>query len=188
VPHVLALRDLTIQDFGGMQGGALGITAGELDVDRCAFTNNASPTSGGVLFINGGANATLSRSTFTGNSSDGGAGGGWGGVIDGEGANTTIVVTRSTATGNTTAWGSFSHITTGTTLRLENSTLYGNTATTAGTLATPGGVYTLVNDTIVGNTNTNADFRGHLPVPGSVLVHGDQHDRRVQHRHDRRGA
>lgn len=158
--HLLALRDLAIDDFGGADGGALGVTAGTLDVDRCTFTNNASPTSGGVLFINGGAHAQLANSTFTGNASLGGNGGGWGGVIDGEDAGTEIVVTTSTATENTTAWGSFSHITTGTTLRLENSTLYGNTSTTAGTLATPGGIYTLVNDTIVGNVNTTTDSAG----------------------------
>jgi CSLREA domain-containing protein len=154
--HSLTLSDLTIQDFGGNQGGALSVTAGTLEVDRCAFTNNASPGSGGVLYITGGATATLRRCTFTGNASLGGSGGGWGGVIDGENAGTTIVVKESYATQNTTAWGSFSHITTGTTLRLENSTLYANVSTTAGTLATPGGIYTLVNDTIVGNTNTNA--------------------------------
>lgn len=158
--HLLALRDLAIDGFGGADGGALGVTAGSLDVDRCAFTNNASPTSGGVLFINGGAHAQLAHSTFTGNASLGGNGGGWGGVIDGEDDGTTIVVTTSTATQNTTAWGAFSHITTGTTLRLENSTLYDNTSTTAGTLATPGGIYTLVNDTIVGNTNTATDSVG----------------------------
>lgn len=158
--HTLTLRDLSIDDFGGSDGGALAITAGTLDVDRCDFDNNASPTSGGVLFINGGAQATLARCTFTRNASLGGNGGGWGGVIDGEGTNTTIVVTRSYATQNTTAWGSFSHITSGTTLRLENSTLYANTSTTAGTLATPGGVYTLVNDTIVGNINTGGDSAG----------------------------
>ena len=158
--HTLALRDLAIDDFGGSDGGALAVTAGSLDVDRCDFDNNASPTSGGVLFINGGAKATIARSTFTRNASLGGNGGGWGGVIDGEGTGTDIVVTRSLATANTTAWGSFSHITTGTTLRLENSTLYGNTSTTAGTLATPGGIYTLVNDTIVGNTNTGGDSAG----------------------------
>lgn len=151
----LALRDLEVRDFGGSNGGALRITAGTLDVDRCAFTNNASPASGGVLFINGGARATFVRSMFTGNASLGGNGGGWGGVIDGEGTNTTIVVRQSAATQNVTAWGSFAHITTGTTLRLESSTLYGNTSTTAGTLATPGGIYTLVNATIVNNTNTN---------------------------------
>ena len=158
--HTLALRDLAIDDFGGSDGGALAVTAGTLDVDRCDFDNNASPTSGGVLFINGGAHATFAHGTFTRNASLGGNGGGWGGVIDGEGAGTDIVVTRSFATENTTAWGSFSHITTGTTLRLENSTLYANTSTTAGTLATPGGVYTLVNDTIVGNINTNGDSAG----------------------------
>lgn len=158
--HTLRLRDLAIDDFGGSDGGAIAVTAGTLDVDRCDFDNNASPTSGGVLFINGGAHATFAHCTFTRNASLGGNGGGWGGVIDGEGAGTDIVVTRSFATENTTAWGSFSHITTGTTLRLENSTLYANTSTTAGTLATPGGVYTLVNDTIVGNINTGGDSAG----------------------------
>jgi hypothetical protein len=152
----LALRDLAIESFGGDNGGALRVTAGSLDVDRCNFTDNQSPGSGGVLFINGGAQARLSRCTFTGNASLGGNGGGWGGVIDGEDDNTAIVVTQSTAIGNTTEWGSFSHITTGTTLRLENSTLYGNVSTTAGTLATPGGIYTLVNVTMVGNSNTNS--------------------------------
>ena len=155
VSATLALRDLDIRDFGGTDGGALAVTAGTLDVDRCAFDNNASPGSGGVLFINGGAHATFAHAMFTANASLGGSGGGWGGVIDGEGAGTAIVVRQSAATANTTAWGAFSHITTGTTLWLENSTLYANTSTTAGTLATPGGIYTLVNATIVNNSNTN---------------------------------
>ncbi len=187
--HALGLRDLEIADFGGTDGGALRVTAGSLDVDRCAFTNNASPGSGGVLFINGGARADLARSTFTGNSSLGGNGGGWGGVIDGEDTGTAIVVTRSTATGNSTAWGAFSHITSGTTLRLENSTLYGNTSTVAGTLATPGGIYTLVNTTITGNTNTGSDSAGiylysapcHYMITSSIVAFnrdpaGAEHD------------
>ncbi len=160
----LALRDLEIRDFGGSNGGALSVTAGTLEVDRCEFASNWSPGSGGVLFINGGARATLARSMFHGNKSLGGSGGGWGGVVDGEGPGTTIVVLQSAATGNSTAWGSFAHITTGTTLRLESSTLYGNTSTTAGTLATPGGIYTLVNATIVNNTNTN-------PTPNSAGIY-----------------
>jgi len=152
----LALRDLHVRDFGGTNGGALAVSAGTLDVDRCAFTNNRSPGSGGVLHITSGARATFSRTMFTGNASLGGSGGGWGGVINGEDANTEIIIEESAATQNTTAWGAFAHITTGTTLRLSSSTLYGNTSTTAGTLATPGGVYTLVNVTIVNNQNTSA--------------------------------
>jgi hypothetical protein len=151
----LRLRDLHVRDFGGNNGGALAVSGGTLDVDRCAFTNNRSPGSGGVLHITSGARATFARSMFTGNASLGGSGGGWGGVINGEGPNTAIIVKESAATQNTTEWGAFSHITTGTTLRLESSTLYGNTSTTAGTLATPGGIYTLVNVTIVNNRNTN---------------------------------
>lgn len=81
-------------------------------------------------------------------------------MIDGEGQLTNIVVEQCTATNNTAPWGSFSHITAGTTLRLESSTLYGNKATTAGTLATPGGIYTLVNDTIAHNTNTAPESAG----------------------------
>jgi len=179
--HTLALRDLGMDDFGGSDGGALAITAGTLDVDRCSFTNNASPTSGGVLFINGGSRATFDHCTFTQNASLGGNGGGWGGVIDGEGTGTQIVVRRSTATQNTTAWGSFSHITSGTTLLLESSTLYNNTSNTAGTLATPGGVYTLVNDTIVGNHNTTTDSAGiylysapcHYTITNTIVAHND---------------
>jgi CSLREA domain-containing protein len=154
--HTLALRNLSAQDFGMVNGGVVAVTAGTLDVDACVFTNNTSAGSGGVLFVNNGAHATFDHTTFTANSSFGGCCSGWGGVIDGEGNGTMIVVRHSTATQNTTAWGAFSHITTGTTLLLENSTLYGNVSTIAGTLATPGGIYTLVNDTIVYNTNTNS--------------------------------
>lgn len=155
-PRTLALRDLHIRDFAGTDGGAVAASAGTLDVDRCAFTNNRSPGSGGVLHITSGARARFAHTMFTGNASLGGSGGGWGGVINGEGTNTAIVVETSAATKNTTAWGAFSHITTGATLRLESSTLYDNTSTTAGTLATPGGIYTLVNTTIVNNHNTSS--------------------------------
>ena len=155
-PYTLELVRAAFDDFGMRDGGVVSAIGGTLIVDACTFDNNTSAGSGGVFFISNGATARIGRSTFTNNLSSGGCCSGWGGVIDGEDAGTTITVTQSTVTGNTAAWGSFSHITTGTTLRLENSTLYGNTSTIAGTLATPGGIYTLVNDTIVGNTNTNS--------------------------------
>ena len=105
---------------------------------------------GGALFINGGAHATLAHCTFTANASLGGNGGGRGGVIDGEGTwhhdrgAPEVDRERHDRAGLVLA---HHH---GTTLLLESSTLYANTSTTAGTLATPGGIYTLVNDTIVG--------------------------------------
>lgn len=151
--HHLWVKDLAADDFGNVNGAVFNVTAGSLSVDHASFTNNASAGSGGVLFISSGATAELADSTFTSNQSFGGNG--WGGVIDGENTNTQIRVSRCYATGNSTPWGSFAHITSGTTLLLENSTLYNNTSTISGTLATPGGVYTLINDTIVGNKNTN---------------------------------
>jgi hypothetical protein len=151
--HQLTLKKAAFANFGMHDGGVVSATAGTTVVDACSFTNNIASSSGGVFFFSSGAVAAIRRSTFTQNTAN--PGNGWGGVIDGEGAGTTIVVEQCTAVENEAVWGAFSHITTGTTLRLENSTLYGNKSTTAGTLATPGGIYTLVNDTIVGNTNTN---------------------------------
>lgn len=148
----LRLKRATFQDFGSTDGAVVKVTAGTLEVDAAAFLNNHTEGSGGVLFINGGATARFRRSTFIGNHASI-----WGGVIDGEGDFTRIVVDGCTAMQNSGDWGSFSHITTGTTLLLRNSTLYGNMATRAGTLATPGGAYTLVNDTIAYNTNSYPD-------------------------------
>jgi hypothetical protein len=158
--HHLSLRGATFKDFGMADGAVVAVFGGALAVDDAAFTNNTSAGAGGVFFVKGGSSVLIERATFTQNSSFGGCCGGWGGVIDGEGAGTSITVRKSTATGNTAAWGSFAHITSGTTLRLENSTLYKNVATTAGTLASPGGEYVLLNNTIVYNRNTNADSAG----------------------------
>ena len=168
--HTLSVMDLRVDGFGSVNGGAIAVLMGELYVDECDFQNNDSAGSGGVLFINGAAHALLEHSTFENNTSFGGCCGGWGGVIDGEGSATTVIVRTSTAVGNSTGWGSFAHITTGTTLTLENSTLYGNMSTISGTLASPGGVYTLTNDTIAYNTNTNTSVNGSdLPSAGIYL-------------------
>ncbi len=153
--RTLGLRRASFHDFGMHDGAVVQVTAGTLEVDASRFVNNASAGSGGVFFIAGGARATIRTSIFTGNESFGGCCGGWGGVIHSEDQGSATVVSGCTATGNRSAWGSFSHISAGTTLRLESSTLYGNESTTAGTLASPGGVYTLVHDTIAYNTNTN---------------------------------
>jgi CSLREA domain-containing protein len=165
--RTLRMKRATFRDFGPAEGGVIEAAVGALVVDEAAFTNNTSDGSGGVAFVHDGAGARLRRSTFVANHA-----GNWGGVIDGEGDGTRIVVEQCTAMQNTALWGSFAHITTGTTLLLQSSTLYGNTATRAGTLATPGGVYTLINDTIAHNTNTFADSAGIylFNAPGSFTI------------------
>lgn len=154
-PRRFTLVRAGFANFGMRDGAVVAQFAGTMAVDECLFENNQSAGSGGVFFITSGAKASIRRSTFLKNESFGGCCGGWGGVVDGEGAMTSITISQSYASGNRSNWGSFAHITDGTQLWLENSTLYGNRATTAGTLASPGGAYTLVNDTIVYNTNTN---------------------------------
>jgi len=151
--HSARLENLTIRDFGNLDGGVAYVDNGSLEVYGCTFDNNTTASSGGVFYFGSGAQALIEASIFTNNTAL--TGNGWGGVIDGEQAGTTITVRRSVATLNSAVWGSFSHITSGTTLTIENSTFHHNVATTAGTFATPGGVYFLTNDTIVLNTNTN---------------------------------
>ena len=155
----LRLETLGVEDFSSSDGGALRVSKGKLEVFMAAFGNNQSDgNSGGVMAIDGGATALFEDTTFTGNRAI--AGNGWGGVMNGAGDKTAITVRRSTATKNVAQWGSFSHLETGATLLLENSTLTVNQALIAGTLASPGGEYTLINDTIVHNTVTAHDSAG----------------------------
>ena len=157
----LELHRLTVRDFGPSDGAVVNATAGTVVFENITCRNNTSNNSGGVLFVSG-ANAAIRRTTFINNSAV--AGNGWGGVIDGEGANTVITVDQSFAAMNTAPWGAFSHITTGATLAITNSTFTANTSTIAGTFATPGGTYTLINDTVAFNTNTN-------PTPDSAGIY-----------------
>ncbi len=159
VPRSLRLENLTVQGFSSDDGGALRVGKGALEVAGVVFENNvATLDSGGVVLVEEGGRADFDSTTFTGNRALSGKG--WGGVINGKGLGTKITVKRSMATSNTAIWGSFSHLESGATLLLENSTLSGNTATRAGTLATPGGEYTLVNSTIAHNNVAFLDSAG----------------------------
>ena len=150
--HTVGVRKLTVAELGPVDGPVAHVTQGALAIEAAQLADNVAASSGGALFIAGGASVAIDTTLFVGNSAS--SGNGWGGVIDGEDAGTSIVVRRSTATRNVADWGAFAHITEGTTLRLENSTLYGNKSAIAGTLATPGGLYTLIHATIAANTTT----------------------------------
>ncbi len=154
----IRLEDLAVQDFGVVDGGALRSEGGVLEAYACVFRNNEGRSSGGVLYATAASSSTFESCTFLNNRCT--TDNGWGGVFDAAESGTRIVVRKSVASGNMAVWGAFSHLSGGTTLLLENSTLHGNTATRAGTLASPGGKYTLVNDTIVYNTNTFEDSAG----------------------------
>jgi hypothetical protein len=137
----------------------MGIVKGKLEAFNVAFENNtAGLNSGGVVCVSNGAEAFFENVTFTGNLALNGNG--FGGVINGAGAGTRITVKRSVASGNKAIWGSFAHLELGSVLLLENSTLYNNSASTAGALASPGGHYTLRNTTIVGNRSESSASGG----------------------------
>lgn len=159
----LRLENLTVRGFKGPDGAAVLATRGELEIFNVAFENNeALANAGGVICADSLPDREVSveiiSSTFTDNRAMSGSG--FGGVINAAGPGTTITVKRSTASGNQAHWGSFAHIHDNAKLHLENSTLYGNTATTAGVLASPGGAYTILNSTIVNNTSLTDNSGG----------------------------
>jgi len=162
----LWLKSVTFESFGGVDGGVLEQQAGALAADECTFRANHGASRGGVLNITGGT-ATFTDCAFLANRAVGGNQ--WGGAINAESTGTQVVVERSYAAQNETGWGSFAHITAGSTLALLNSTLTANVSSISGTLASPGGHYTIANSTIAYNTNTAPDPSQQVASAGIYL-------------------
>jgi CSLREA domain-containing protein len=153
-------------------GGAIFAFKGTLTLDSVVVENNGGATvsGGGVSFVNN-SGASIVNSTFSGNySSQCGAFNNLSG---------TLVVTNTTVSGNTAnffsgagadAGGGFCN---GGGMNLRNSTVTGNSATTAGARA--GGIYNyatlaIANSIVAGNTAT---FRPEIENFSVVLSNGN---------------
>jgi predicted outer membrane repeat protein len=149
-------------DFSGNRasdGGA--ISASNLTVTDCNFTNNSTYNSNGRggAIVAGGL-VTVSGSTFLGNSA------GYGGAIAlGDGVAT---VSGSTLTGNLATYGGAIYSTSyyGSTLNVNGSLITGNSATNGGGIDNDGGKAQLniTNSTVCGNSAPiGADISNHNP-------------------------
>ena len=171
-PAKIRLEQLTISDFGPSDGGVARVRRGMFEAHEVEFRNNVTATSGAVLDIAEGAEASFTNVTFANNDASVVVdGNGWGGVINAGGANTRVTVDKSTASGNRAMWGSFAHVHDGATLSMSNSTLHHNTVKVAGTLATPSGSFELTNVTIAYNRNENGDSP-RSAAPAGIYIDG----------------
>jgi hypothetical protein len=158
-PAKIRLEQLTVADFGPSDGGVALLRSGMFEAHEVEFRNNVTFTSGAVLDIAEGAEASFTNVTFVNNDASVVTDGlGWGGVIKAGGATTRVTVDKSTANGNRAQWGSFAYVHDGAALRMSNSTLHHNTAKVAGTLATSSGSVELTNVTIAYNRSENGEL------------------------------
>ena len=100
----LTVRDLTLTqgNAGTGYGGAIAVTSSDLTVERVSFTNNSAGSGGAIgLQSHGdrldGSTATISDSTFTGNTASAS-----GGAIRAETSDNTLTLSHVTIAGNTT--------------------------------------------------------------------------------------
>ena len=100
----LTVRDLTLTqgNIGDGQGGAIALASSDLTVERVSFTNNSAGSGGAIVLASHGERsdgsiATISDSTFTGNTASGS-----GGAIRATTAAQTLTLSHVTIAGNTT--------------------------------------------------------------------------------------
>jgi cysteine-rich repeat protein/predicted outer membrane repeat protein len=148
---------VTNNDAGDRNGGAIENNSGTVSIDNCIISNNAA-TDGGAIQSPG--DLTINDSTFSGNSTKAGGGGG-GGAIVGAGD---IIIANSTFSGNS-ADNNGGAIATAGTMSISNSTFSGNSvgvADSGGALSTNGTI-TINNSTFSGN---EAGMGGGISVGG----------------------
>jgi hypothetical protein len=138
------------------------------------------PGQGGGLYVNGGS-LTVDTTTITSNHGTGGAGGLNGGVGPGAGGGLYIVsnigtptVTGSILSGNSAISGPYSYgggVYTAGLLRISNSTLSGNTATSVFSYAYGGGIYNWGTLTVIDSilsSNSSVPFEGDVGYGGGI--------------------
>ena len=160
--EVAAARDVNIRDCAFTGNGNSGCGKGigisgatrDIKVEACAFANNSWNGRGG-LDISGGASASVSNNTFSGNNC--------GACI----ANaTTMTMNNNTFSGNSNAYGGGADIDC-TTVTINNNTFSGNSANDGGGANVSGTTVTMNNNTFSGNS---ANDGGGAFVNGTTMV------------------
>lgn len=149
-------------------GGAI-FNQATLTVRDCTFSGNKATSSGGALFSMSGATATISGSTFSGNSA------GYGAAILNEDM---MTVTNCTFSGNTATNSGGAILNNGGTLVVQSCTISGNTVTTNSADYGGGGIDDqgatgphIANSIIAGNTGPNGpDLHGIFTSDGFNLI------------------
>ncbi len=166
------------------------LSGGNLTLNNVKITNVGGGSHGGGVYVNSGGTATISGSTFSGNSGSVGgavynngtvkvtdstfsgnsATSGNGGGLFNSGASASLTVANCTISGNTASGSGGGIENTGSgTLKIFNSTITGNTANVGdGVNGVTGTTTTLYNTILIGNTG-NDDCAGVLSANYSIF-------------------
>jgi predicted outer membrane repeat protein len=175
----VTLNDCTVsnnqQQTGSSTDGGGGIrNKGTLNVNRTAFSGNSSAKNGGAIYnsYQSGGAVTIANSTFSGNVSTNGAGGG--GAIAQQGSGMTTI-TNSTFNGTNHA-SSGGALFTMAGVTITNSTFSGNCAdggagNGGGAIYNSGGGGPITNSTFSGNSATSGSGGALYSDSGLTLIH-----------------
>ena len=154
---------------GSWSTAAAILNAGTLSMSECVVSRGSANTFGGGLINKAGAVATIDRSTFEKNTSEGGYGGG----IENEGL---LTLTNSTVSGNWSYGGSGAGIGNSGTLSAVSSTFSGNRADEDGGAIRNSGTLEVISCTISGNLAEHEGggiyngLTGRLTLRNSILA------------------
>ena len=147
------------------RGGAILVFDDALTLSNMQVTNNESATAGGAISVNSLGDLTILGSTLSGNAAKG-TGGTGGAIYMGGFYSTSLTMTRSTVTGNSSTRSGGGLVARGTVL-IQESTIDSNTATDATTARIHGGGilfngnpsrtgWRIINSTISGNSTKDS--------------------------------
>jgi CSLREA domain-containing protein len=150
-------------------GGAIASSFADLTISDSVFTGNGAESGSQFAGVGGAIHAdgttTILRSTISGNSAGygGGLAGGW---------YFTFTIRDSTISGNTaTTYGGGIHMSSGTSLKVINSTVANNTAGVGGGIYTEGASTSITHSTIAGNSaNWVGGVFGSITAANSIIA------------------
>lgn len=141
----LMLTDTTVNGNAATDdGGGINNATGALTLTNSTISGNSSNRDGGGIYLRG--TLTVDNSTITNNTATSNGGGIYTGAI------TTITLTDTTISGNTSTAGWAGGIFNGATMTLTGSTISGNSDSLGDGGITQQGTATITNSTISGNT------------------------------------
>ena len=147
----LVIRDLTLTEGGGENGGALRIRGGAtVEIRGSAFSDNSASTGGAILTQGSRNRLTIENSSFSGNHAER-----WAGAIDVRGG--LVTIRRSSFANNSTPDYGGAIVAQSGLIQISNSTFHGNRAKRyGGAIHVFGDNVTLTHVTLTNNVATDA--------------------------------
>lgn len=163
----LTMMNSTISGNSTNGGGGGAFAAGSIAVSSSTFDGNSAGNCGGGLYTRvAGGTVTITNSTFSNNAAVESYGGG----IDIDGRNNTVVIANTTITGNSAVTGGGIHFDSGNDVSLFMNTIAGNAATTTDALYSGGGIHFSGDEPLVTLTLVGTIVSGNSAAAGPADI------------------